>query len=240
MKINVLLSPVFADELYYSGKVTAVIDVLRATTTICTALANGAKEVIPVASVESAVKVSGGMFGGLTLLGGERNTKKIEGFALGNSPLEYTQEVVQGKSIVLYTTNGSKAIVKAKFSSKLFILSFNNLNAVAEKLLSLDKDIEILCSGRNNGFSLEDTICAGKLITEIMKVKEDAELSDGAKISYNINKTLGKNLHKVLMESDHGKILSANGFDEDLKYCSKLNSCDIVPLYASNVIKISH
>src|SRR5664279_3068870 len=103
MKVNVLLSSSNLDELSFSGKTTVIIDVLRATTTIINALNNGAKEIIPVASVEFAVKVSGGMFGGLTLLGGERNTKKIEGFAMGNSPREYSPEVVNGKSIILYT-----------------------------------------------------------------------------------------------------------------------------------------
>ena len=97
MKLNVFLSPVIVDELYFTGKTTVVIDVLRATSTIATAINNGAKEVVPVASVEFAVKVSGGMFGGQTLLGGERNTKKIEGFALGNSPFEYAKEVIEGK-----------------------------------------------------------------------------------------------------------------------------------------------
>ena len=95
MKLNVLFSPVNADELSFANKTTVVIDVLRASSTIINALSNGAKEVIPVATVEFAVKVSGGMFGGQTLLGGERNTKKIEGFALGNSPLEYSKDVVE-------------------------------------------------------------------------------------------------------------------------------------------------
>jgi len=109
MKTNVHFSYINTDELAYTGKTTVVIDVLRASTTIIQALQNGAREVIPVASVEFAVKVSGGMFGGQTLLGGERNTKKLEGFALGNSPFEYTPEVVSGKTIILFTTNGSKA-----------------------------------------------------------------------------------------------------------------------------------
>ncbi|MCA2005280.1 MAG: 2-phosphosulfolactate phosphatase, partial [Ignavibacterium sp.] len=100
MKVNVLFSPIAADELYFTGKTSVVIDVLRASSTIITALANGAKEIVPVGTIEFAVKVSGGMFGGQTLLGGERNTKKIEGFALGNSPLEYEEKVVNGKSIV--------------------------------------------------------------------------------------------------------------------------------------------
>ena len=153
---------------------------------------NGAREVIPVASVEFAVKVSGGMFGGQTLLGGERNTKKLEGFALGNSPLEYTPEVVGGKTIILYTTNGSKAIVKAKFSENLFIAAFTNLNAVVNHLVNLNKDFEILCSGRSNNFSMEDAVCAGKLISEIQKINNDIELTDSAKASIALSKSSGK------------------------------------------------
>src|SRR4030042_1909444 len=132
MKINVLFTYVSADDLSFTGRTSVVIDVLRASSTIVNALQNDAKEIIPVSTVEFAVKVSGGMFSGQTLLGGERNTKKVEGFALGNSPLEYTPDIIGGKTIILYTTNGSKAIVKAKFSENLFICSFLNLEAVAK------------------------------------------------------------------------------------------------------------
>src|SRR4030066_242814 len=168
MKINVLFSPLGADELSFTGRTTVVIDVLRASSTIVAALSNGAKEVVPVGTVEFAVKVSGGIFGGQALLGGERNTKKIEGFALGNSPSEYTKEVVNGKSIVFYSTNGSRAIVKAKYSANLFICSFNNLKALAKHLKKLNEDVIILCSGNNNFFSLEDSVCAGMLISEMV------------------------------------------------------------------------
>lgn len=238
MKINVHLTPGGVDELFFTGKTTIVIDVLRATSTIVTALSNGAREIIPVASVEFAVKVSGGMFGGLTLLGGERNTKKIQGFALGNSPLEYTHDVVNGKSIILFTTNGTKAIVKAKFSQNLFICSFLNLSAIANKIIALDKDIEILCSGRNNFFSLEDGICAGKLVTEILKSKEDAVLSDTSRAALALCKSFGKSIPKLLAETEHGKLLVENGFEEDIKYCSKLNTVEIIPSFSGNVIKI--
>ena len=115
MKLNVLFSPVNADELYFANTTTVVIDVLRGSSSIITALTNGAKEVIPVATVDFAVKLSGGMFGGQTILGGERNTKMIDGFAVGNSPYEYSKDVVEKKYIVFYSTNGSKAIVKAKY-----------------------------------------------------------------------------------------------------------------------------
>ncbi len=238
MKINVLLSPVVTDELSFTGKTTVVIDVLRASSTIVTALSNGAREVVPVATVEFAVKVSGGMFGGQTLLGGERNTKKIEGFALGNSPLEYSPEIVTGKTIILYTTNGSKAIVKAKFSENLFVCSFMNLEILSKHLVKLDKDFEILCSGRNNYYSMEDTICAGKLITEIQKLNERVELSDAAKASVSLNKSFGKNLLKMLEESEHGKILLENGFEDDLKFCSKINTYNIIPYFSANVLKV--
>lgn len=238
MKINVLFSPVGADELSFTGKTTVVIDVLRASSTIVAALSNGAREVVPVATVEFAVKVSGGMFGGQTLLGGERNTKKIEGFALGNSPLEYTPEVVKSKTIVLYTTNGSKAIVKAKFSENLFVCAFLNLKALAEHLTGIGKDFEIVCSGRHNYYSMEDSVCAGRLITEVQKLKDNVEPSDSAKACIALYKTFGKSTLKMLHESEHGKILIENGFEEDLKFCSRLNSSEIIPYFSANVLKV--
>jgi 2-phosphosulfolactate phosphatase len=238
MKINVLFSPVGADELSFTGKTTVVIDVLRASSTIVAALSNGAREVVPVATVEFAVKVSGGMFGGQTLLGGERNTKKIEGFALGNSPREYTPDIVNGKTIILFTTNGSKAVVKAKFSENLFVCSFLNIESLANHLIAVNKDFEILCSGRNNFYSMEDSVCAGRLISEVQKLKEDVDLSDSAKSSLALNKTFGKNILKMLKESEHGKILLENGFEEDLKFCSMLNSSQIIPYFSANVLKV--
>jgi len=238
MKINVLFSPISVDELSFTGKTTVVIDVLRASSTIVAALQNGAREVVPVATVEFAVKVSGGMFGGQTLLGGERNTRKIEGFALGNSPLEYTADIVGGKTIILYTTNGSKAIVKSKFSENLFVCSFLNIEAVANHLVKLDKDFEILCAGKNNNYSMEDTICAGKLITEITKLNNEVILSDSAKASVALNKAFGKSILKMLIETEHGKLLMENGFEEDLKYCSKLNYNPAIPYFSANVLKL--
>jgi 2-phosphosulfolactate phosphatase len=238
MKINVLFSPVGVDELSFAGKTTVVIDVLRASSTIVAALTNGAREIVPVASVEFAVKVSGGMFGGQTLLGGERNTKKIEGFALGNSPLEYTPENVKGKTIILFTTNGSRAVVKAKFSENLFVCSFLNLTSIAKHLLSINKDVEILCSGRNTYYSMEDSVCAGKLVNEIKRLNSEVELSDSAKACLSLNESFGGDILKMLQESEHGKILLENGFGEDLNFCSRLNSSEIIPYFSANVLKV--
>ena len=238
MKLSVLFSPIVADELYFTGKTSVVIDVLRASSTIVTALKNGAKEIVPVATVEFAVKVSGGMFGGQTLLGGERNTKKIEGFALGNSPLEYEEKIVNGKSIVFYTTNGTKALAKAKFSEHLFVCSFLNLNAIAKHLVSLQNNVEIICAGRNNFFSLEDTVCAGKLVAEIISMNPEVELNDSVYAALALNEKYGQDLLRMFKQSEHGKLLIDNGFEEDLNYCAQLNVFDIIPRYTNGVLKL--
>lgn len=238
MKINVLLSPHNVDELYFTGKTVIVIDVLRASTVIVTAICNGAKEIIPVGSVEFGMKVSGNAFGGQTLIGGERNTHKIDGFNLGNSPLEYNSETVTGKSIILYTTNGSKAIVKAKFSESLFICCFNNLAAVAKHLVKLNKDFEILCAGSNGMFNLEDTVCAGKLIAEVQSINEDVVLTDAAKASIVLSKSSGKNILKMLSECEHGKLLISNDFGDDLKVTAQKDIYECVPYFDSGIIKI--
>jgi len=237
MKINVHYSIQHLDDLYFTGKTSVVIDVLRATTVIVAALKNGAREIIPVSTVDFAMKVSGNAFGGQTILGGERNTKKVEGFNLGNSPLEYTPDIVSGKSIILYTTNGSKAIVKAKFSENLFICCFHNLPAIANQLITLDKDVEIICAGTNGNFNLEDAICAGRLLSEIGKINENIETSDCGKASLVLNKSFGKNIAKMLKETEHGKLLIENGFAPDIKECAQYGITDLIPYFISGSIR---
>ena len=237
MKINVHYCNQHLDELYFTGKTSVVIDVLRASTVIVTALNNGAREVVPVGTVDFAMKVSGNAFGGQTILGGERNTKKVEGFTLGNSPLEYTQETVASKSIILYTTNGSKAIVKAKFSENLFVCCFNNLFYVTNHLLNLNKDIEIICAGSNGNFNMEDAVCAGSLISEMSKVNDELELSDSARASVVLNKSFGKNVARMLKQTEHGKLLIENGFAADIIECAKIGTTDIIPYYVAGAVK---
>ncbi len=235
MKIRTLLSPLNVEELYFTKKTTIVIDVLRATTTIVTALNNGAKEIIPVGSIEFAMKTSGS---GQMLLGGERNAEKIDGFTFGNSPLEYTEETVKGKSIILFTTNGSKALVRAKFSTNLFVASFLNVKATVKEVLKTKENLEILCSGNNGMYCLEDSVCAGMIIKQILEIKENVELDDASNtclILYNKNK---KRIKKMLSETDHGKTLIAKGFVKDIAYAAQENIYNIVPKYVSGVVKI--
>ncbi len=239
MKINVLLSPLNADELFFTGKTTVVIDVLRATTVINTALNNGAKEIIPVGSIDFAMKISGNAHDGQSLLCGERNTKIIEGFNLGNSPQDYKKEVVEGKSIILFTTNGTKAIVRAKFSENLLTCSFNNLASVAEHLVKINEDVQVLCAGSNGMYCIEDTSCAGKLINEITSRKEGVELSDAARSSVAISNEFAFNHEDMMRNCEHGKLLIENGFEEDIRFCAETSNINTVPFFTNGVLKVS-
>ena len=238
MKVNVLLSPNNVDELYFTSKTTVVIDVLRATSVIVQALNNGAKEIIPVGSIDFAMKISVNAHGGQTLLCGERNTKMIDGFDLGNSPQDYTKGLVHRKSIILFTTNGSKAIVKAKYSNKLLVASFNNLSAIAESLIDIGSDVEIVAAGSNGMFCIEDTICSGALIQTMKSLKGDIEITDAGWASLVLNDQFGSDVGKMLRESEHGKILIGNGFEEDLAFCSERDNMPIVPFYKGGEIKL--
>ncbi len=238
MKVNVILSPNNVDDLYYTGKTTVVIDVLRATSVILHALHAGAKEVIPVGSIDFAMKISVNSHGGQTLLCGERNTQIIEGFDLGNSPAEYTEEIISGKSVILFTTNGSKAIVKAKYSNRVYIASFNNLSKMAEHLVSLNADIEIITSGANGVFCLEDTICAGALVKKMTEINPDIELNDVTNASLVLNEKFGYNINEMMHNCEHGILLKKNGLEEDINLCSQIDSIPLVPYFTGGEIKL--
>lgn len=238
--VKVYFSPATLDEFDLRDKTIVVIDVLRASTTITYAMAAGAREVIPVASVDQAMKIVGNLFSTATMLCGERGGKRIEGFRLGNSPAEYTREIVEGKSLILTTTNGAVALTKAKYARHCYVSSFVNLSASARVLAELN-DLEetglvIICSGRENDFSLEDATCAGALLSLLMQVKE-IELTDSARTVLSIAKEYGGDILRTLQNSDHGKHLAQIGFAEDIITSAKVDSVPLVPVMDQTVIK---
>ncbi|MBI1805445.1 MAG: 2-phosphosulfolactate phosphatase [Ignavibacteria bacterium] len=239
LKVDVYFTPAHLDEMQLKDKNIVVVDVLRASTTIATALCNGAKEIIPVSTVESVVKISGSLFGDVTLRAGERNAKMIEGFNLGNSPLEYTEEVVRGKSIIFMTTNGSAAMVKGRHAKNLVVAGFVNLSAVVEFLAELHNDFIIVCAGKESNFCLEDSVCAGKIISKLDTVIDDnLILNDAAVATVTLEKTIGKGVLKMLRNSEHGKLLSEMGFEGDLKVCAEIDSLSVLPVMTGNVLRL--
>ena len=236
--VDVDLTPSHLDEMQLKDKNIVVIDVLRASTTIAVALKNGAKEIIPVGNIESAVKVSGSLFGDVTLRAGERNAKMIEGFNLGNSPREYTEEIVRGKSIIFLTTNGSGAMVKGRHAKNLVVASFVNISTVVAFLRELQSDFIIVCAGKENNFCIEDTVCAGRIIN-LMQKETDTDLivDDSGKAAALLDRSIGRSLIKMLKDSEHGKYLISLGFGEDLKACAEIDSVNVLPILSGNVIR---
>jgi 2-phosphosulfolactate phosphatase len=242
MKIDVTFSSAQLDELQLRDKNIVVIDVLRSSTTIAFALHNGAREIIPVASIESAVKISGSLFGEVTLRGGERNGKMIDGFNLGNSPKEYSYSTVNGKSIIFCTTNGSVAMHKSRYARNLAIGSFVNVSAVVEFIKEVNNDFLIVCAGRAgafSNFSLEDAVCAGMMLQKLQEGESlTVELTDSARSALILYRSLGRSLTKMLKTSDHGRYLEEIGFGEDLKICSVVDSVPVLPVLSGTAIKL--
>lgn len=241
MRIEVFLTSQQADEIGLRDKTVVVIDVLRASTTIAVALQNGAREIIPVTTVEAAMKIVGNLFGEVTLLGGERGGKKIEGFHLGNSPLEYAEERVRGKAIVFSTTNGSQAMVKARYAKEMIVCGFVNMSCVQKFLSEPERDFVILCSGRAGNFSLEDAVCAGMLIHKMNDNhrKDEMRYGDAGAAALALYKQHGKALPKMLARCEHGKYLAEIGFADDLVVCAEVDSIPVLPQLRSNVIKLN-
>ena len=242
MKIDLCFNPVDLDELQLRDKNVVVIDVLRSSTTIAVALSNGAREIIPVESIENAVKISGSLFGEVTLRGGERNGKMIQGFNLGNSPLEYTEAMVKGKSIIFCTTNGSVAMHRSRFARHLAVGSFVNVSTVVAFMKEIKADFLLVCSGRANAFSnfsLEDAVCAGMMVHKLSQEESlNLELTDSSLAALALQKTYGRTILKMMKNSDHGRYLIEIGFLEDIKLAAQVDSYPVIPVLSGNVIRL--
>lgn len=242
MKIELSYGISNLDELQLRDKNVVVVDVLRASTVVAVALRNGAREIIPVANIEAAVKISGSLFGDVTLRGGERNGRMIQGFNLGNSPLEYTESTVRGKSIIYCTTNGSVAMARSRYARNMVVASFVNVTSVVEYMKSINDDFVIVCSGNSSTFStfsLEDAVCAGMIITKLGQ--DDSvklELTDAAVAAKALYKSFGRSIPKLLKSSDHGRYLIELGFEEDLSVCAAVDSVPVLPVLSGTVIKL--
>jgi 2-phosphosulfolactate phosphatase len=234
MKIDII--PVFGNitREQLNGKLAVVFDVLRATTTIVTAVANGCKEVVPVVTVEEALAYAENHTN--VILGGERESLLIPGFHLGNSPLEYTSERVKGRTVVITTTNGTHAIRRAtQGSAKVIIGSFLNARGVAKEVLRTGNDLVLVCAGTRGKLSLEDTVVAGMVCRELAKIARGKEaLLPGSDLVVAACRLAGfykEDPLPALKDSLHGQKLAALGFAEDLAFCSRLNSTEVTPVF---------
>lgn len=234
MKIDIILTAADIQPEKIKDKIVVIIDVLRATSVIITALANGAKAVYPYKDIESVLENS--KKSKSFVLGGERKGLKIEGFDFGNSPLEYTKEAVSGKDMFMTTSNGTRAIENsANGSKKLFIAAFLNVESVAKKILEENDDTVIICSGTDNNFSLDDALCAGEIIRRVKEKNRDIQLTDISLAMKRLAETsLG--IEETLEGSKHFEYLKTIGFYGDMNHCFTMDMFDIVPEYKNGVI----
>ena len=233
MNIDLMISADDIKKEKIIDKSVIVVDMLRATSVICTAINNGCSKVIPVLTIEEALETAGDDRGRY-ILGGERKALKIEGFNCSNSPLEYTKAMVLGKTLIITTSNGTRAIKGCEGAKNILIGALINADAVARKIVELGNDVVIVNSGTLGEFSMDDFICSGYIIERIKKYVE-VNLSDIATTSNYVYKN-NENVVDFVQYAKHYKRIMELNFKDDLDYCCKKDIMSVVPEYIDGVI----
>lgn len=223
--IETVLSPALFD--LYKGnieeKIVVVIDILRATTTMIVALENGAKNIIPVENLEDALKHKQDHY----LIAGERNGLKVDGFDLGNSPQDFTRDIVLNKTIVLSTTNGTKAIQASHGAKEIYAASFRNLDAMTKTLCDKQKDVILFCAGWKDKANLEDTIFAGALATNLLNHQFTTN-DDSTLMANYLWENAKNNPAEFLANASHVKRFKTLHIESDLDVCLQMNTSNHV------------
>ncbi len=230
MILDIALSRLDPARRSSSGRAVAVIDVIRATTTITVALDNGCAGVIPVRTLGEA-RALALKIGSSGLLAGERGAAKAVGFELGNSPAEYGRERVEGKMIVLTTTNGTRAFRAVGGAQALIATAFSNVSAAARWLTRTGLDILILCAGKHGRFCLEDAVGGGMLIDRLVAFSDSpVELTDAARAAQQLFTAYRNDLLGMLRGCEWGRHIIQKGFGADLEICAQVDLTDVVPV----------
>jgi len=210
-----------------AGKTAIVIDVLRATSAMGTALANGAAAVLPAETVAAAKQLAAAG----DVLAGERQCKRIPGFDLGNSPHEFTPQAVGGRRVVMTTTNGTRGIQKASRAAAVLAGSFLNATACAEAALRMQRDVVLICSGTKDAFALEDGLCAGLIARRMQEAAgRDVAIDDLSAALIGAYTNCEDKLETALLGCESGVRLVALGCREDVRYCATRDAFRLVPM----------
>ena len=221
--------PLYAEEF----EVVVVIDVLRATSAICTAFHYGVDKIIPVSTIDHAIEYKDKGY----YVAAERKGKIVSGFEFGNSPLAYKNDKLKDQTLVLTTTNGTKAINMAKDIEHLLIGSFLNLDAISNYLIELNKSVLILGSGWENKFCLEDSICAGAISEKLLKTNKFESNNDSTIAAKYLFISAKSNYFGYLKASSHRKRLKKLNLNEDIKYCLTPNQTDVIPVREDHYLR---
>ena len=234
-KIEVCFTPALFP-VYYSSNdcVVVVIDVFRATSAICTAFAHGVNSIIPVSSVSDAIAYKEEGY----IVAAERSGEIVKGFDIGNSPFSYMDPKLKGKDVVLTTTNGTKAIERAKAADTIIIGSFLNLEAVVDYLAKKNKNVLLLCAGWKNRFNLEDSLFAGAVAHYLSENKTFAGLADSSLAARALYREAKNDMGAFLKNSSHRKRLERLNLEKDINFCLQESIYSIVPEFKGNALKV--
>lgn len=232
-----VLSPALLHLYNLDTAIVVIIDVLRATSTIATALYNGAESVMPVDSVEKCIAL-GRSTGGITA--GEREGKVIEGLQHGNSPLEYDRAFIKDKTLVLTTTNGTRLLYMAldRGAASIITGAFSNLSAVADYLISHRQNVILACGAWKDRINLEDTLFAGALVD---RLKDIFTIDcDSSSIAHSVYLEAGQDLFSYVKSKQASHYLRLSGYelDDDIRYCLTPNTANVVPVYANGKLSV--
>lgn len=232
VKVDACFSPQLYPVYKDTESIVVIIDVLRATSAICTAFHHGAEKIIPVATVEEAQKYKdSGM-----LAGAERDAMKIDGFDFGNSPFDYMGPDIEGKTIALTTTNGTQAIEVSRDAYKVVVGAFTNITALCDWLIAQNRDVLLLCSGWKNRFNLEDSLFAGAVTHELVKRNPKILLGDGCLALKYLFQIAEKTPARFLAKASHKQRLWKLGLKDDIRYCLQTDMTDVIPVLENGAL----
>lgn len=217
------------------GKTAIMIDALRASATIIAAVSNGCDRIVPAEEAGEAAAIKRISEGNL-LLCGERGGTIVAGFDLGNSPLEYTQSIVEDKVLLYSTSSGSIAIKGLAEAEDVLIATFINATAAAQKAYSLERDIVLVCAGTDDAFSVDDILAMGCIINRLKQLDPNIETDDLGKVALKMYEDARMDLNAALEGSRQYEFLKELGMFDDLEYCTREDMFNVVPIYKEGVI----
>ncbi|MGI6160809.1 MAG: 2-phosphosulfolactate phosphatase [Christensenellales bacterium] len=240
MLIDVFAAYNHVVDKYMREKTAIIVDVLRATSTIITALDNGCQQIIPADEIDEALNVAQTMKSDQVKMGGERNADKITGFEFGNSPFEYTREAVEGKTVIMTTSNGTRAIRKSRAANKVLLGGFINATAVAQAAINEGRDLCIVCAGTGQKFSMDDAMAVGAIIQRIRQLNGNLDIdSDDLGIACEmLYLKYRDNIREGVKYARHYIRLMELGLNEDIDYCLQEDIINLVPVYSDGLITI--
>ena len=243
MKLDVIFSPAGLQPAEVAGRPVFVIDVLRATTTICAALHHGARAVVPVSTAEEAMRLAQTLGPTDVVLAGEQNSERIPGFSAGNSPLEMTEAIVRGKTLVMTTTNGTRALLATQSASEVFVAGAVNLalaGARARELLLSRRDLVILCAGKESSFGLDDAYAAGRLVLAALEGRRRRKgLNDAALVALDLTRRYSDRWERPYALSAAGRQLARLGMQADLADAGRENAYPVLPIFHDRRITVA-